>query len=125
MTTKFNQDMYAKMRAKKNEPLSHLKKRVVRVVEKEVSVTPAASIPDVMRTASPATLVEEITPRPKKQCVVDKGKEKADSCSSKNIWNDADLVLTRAQDAFTVEDLNVFSGMPSNELMGHHVHKIV
>ena len=34
LTTKFNQEMYAKMRAKKNDPLSNLRKRVVRVLEK-------------------------------------------------------------------------------------------
>ena len=96
MTTKFNQDMYAKMRAKKNKPLSHLGKRVVRVVEKRVSITPATSIPDAMRTASPVTSVEQITPHPKKQHVADKGKEKAGSCSSNSIWDDASLALTRA-----------------------------
>ena len=34
------------MRAKKNETLSHLGKRVVRVVKKGVSITPAAYTPD-------------------------------------------------------------------------------
>ena len=82
MTTKFNQGMYAKMRAKKNEPLSNLGKRVVHVVEKGVSVTLVTPVSKPTRTASPANLVEEITPRLKKQCVADKGKDKADSCSS-------------------------------------------
>ena len=123
--TKFNQDMYAKMRAKKNEPLSHLGKRVVHVVEKGVSITPATSVPDVMRTASPITSVEQITPHLKKQHVANKGKEKAGSYSSSSIWDDASLAMTRAQDAFTVEDLKVSSGMPSNELVGRHIHKLV
>ena len=74
MTSKFNQLMYTQIRAKKNEPLSSLGKRVVRVVEKGASVTPTTSIPEVTRIASLATLVEEITPCPKKQCVADKGK---------------------------------------------------
>ena len=57
MKTKFNQDMFAKMRSKKNEPLSKLKKRTVRVVGKGPPVTPA--VPDIETTkiASPATSV--------------------------------------------------------------------
>ena len=66
MTTKFNQGMYAKMRAKKNEPLSNLGKRVVHVIEKETPITLVASVPTATRATSPATLVEEITPRLKK-----------------------------------------------------------
>ena len=66
MTTAFNQEMCAKMRAKKNEPFSNLRKRVVHVVEKGTPITPVASVPEAMRTASLATSVEEIIPRPKK-----------------------------------------------------------
>ena len=77
MMMKFNQRMYAKMRAKKNEPLSNLGKRVVRVVEKEVSVTPFTPVTELTRIASLATLVEEITPFPKRQGVANKRKEKA------------------------------------------------
>jgi len=58
ITTKFNKKMYAKMRAKKNEPLSNLGKKVVRVVEKGTPVTPATSVPEVTRIASPTTSVE-------------------------------------------------------------------
>ena len=62
MTTKFNQEMYyAKMRARKNEPLSKLGKRVVLVVEKGTPVTPVASDLKAVRVTSPATSVEEIT----------------------------------------------------------------
>ena len=32
MTTKFNKDMYAKMRAKKDEPLSNIGKKTVRIM---------------------------------------------------------------------------------------------
>ena len=66
MTMKFNQEMYAKMRARKNEPLSNLRKRVVRVMEKGTPITLVTSIPEVTRTTSPATSVEEITPRLKR-----------------------------------------------------------
>ena len=56
--------------------------------------------------------------------MADKGKEKADSHTS-NVWDDASLVLTRAQDAFIVEELKVFSSMPFNEIIGCHIHKLV
>ena len=62
MTTKFNQDMYVKIRSKKKEPLSNLGKKTVRVVEKGVSITRAAPSTETTRTASSATSVEEITP---------------------------------------------------------------
>ena len=124
MTTKFNQGMYAKMRAKKNKPISNLEKRVVHVGEKGVSVTPSIPVTEPMRTASPVTLVEEITPLPKRERVADKGKEKA-TLHSSNIWDDFDLALTRAQDAFTVKELKVFFGVPSNEIVDRHVLKLV
>ena len=89
MTTKFNQDMYAKMRSKKNEPLSNLGKRTMCVTGKGPPVTPAAPVAptvlgtDTMRTASPATLVEEFTtPISKRPRLTNKGKEKADSYAS-------------------------------------------
>ena len=82
MTTKFNQGMYTRMRAKKNKCLSNLGARAMRVVEKGVSVTPATLGTKMTRTASPATSVEEITLLQKKQRVADKGKDKADSRSS-------------------------------------------
>ena len=55
-----------------------------------------------MRIFSLITLVEEITPRTKKLRLANKGKEKVDSRSS-NIWDNAILAMTRAQDAFTTE----------------------
>ena len=55
MTTKFNKDMYAKMRSKKDEPLSSIGKKGVRVTGKGpsttlvVSVTPVISGAEFMR----------------------------------------------------------------------------
>ena len=123
MTTKFNQDMYAKMRSKKNEPLSNLGKRTVRVVEKGVSVTLATPSTETTRIASPTTSVEEITPIRKKPRMADKGKEKADSHSS-SIWDDIGLAV-RAHKVVTIEELKVFSGTPSNEVVSCHIHKLV
>ena len=61
MTTKFNQEMYARMKAKKNEPLSSLGKKVVRVVEKGTSITPITSVLEVTRMASPMNFLEELS----------------------------------------------------------------
>ena len=86
MTTKFNKNMYAKMRSKKDEPLSSLGKKVVRVTGKGPSVTlvtsatPIVSAVETVRTTSPATFVKEIlTPSSKRLRVSGKEKEKADS----------------------------------------------
>ena len=66
MMTKFNQELYAKMKAKKNNPLSSLGKKVVLIVDKRTSITPTTSIPEAMKTAFPTTSLEEITPHPKR-----------------------------------------------------------
>ena len=95
MTTKFNQGMYAKMRGKKNEPFSSIRKRMVRVVEKGVFVTPPALFTEPSRTASPANSVEEITPFQKRPWVDDKRKDKVDYHLS-TIFDDAGLALARA-----------------------------
>ena len=73
MMTKFNKDMYAKMRSKKDEPLSSIGKNGVRVTGKDLFITPVASTTPIVsgvettRTASPATSIEEIpTPSSKR-----------------------------------------------------------
>lgn len=85
---------------------------------------PATSVPEAMRVASPATSVEELTPCTKKPHVADKGKEKASSRSS-SVCDDASLALTRVLDAFTANELKLLSRVPSNEIVGRHVHKLV
>ena len=63
MTTKFNQSMYAQMRAKKSKPLSNLGAKNVKVTDKGTSVTPATPVTPgikMVRMASPTTSVEEI-----------------------------------------------------------------
>ena len=125
MTTKFNQDMYVKMRLKKNEPLSNLGKRTVRVVGKGPAVTPIIPGIESMRTASLATSVEEIsTPISKKPHLADKGNEKADSHLS-NVWDDAGLAVEKLNEVVIVEDLKVFSSVPSNEVVAYHIHRLV
>ena len=95
---KFNQSMYARMRAKKNEPLSNLGAKNVKVTDKGASVKPATPVtPGVKmtRTASPTTSIEEIPPQWKSQRTGEKEKEKADSRWS-NVWDDAGVAMARA-----------------------------
>ena len=67
------------MKAKKNELLSSLGKKVVRVVEKGTSITLVISIPKATRTTFSTTSLEELTPCPKRQRTLAKGKEKVGS----------------------------------------------
>ena len=131
MTTKFNKDMYAKMRSKKDKPLSNIGKKTVRVTRKGPSVTPLGSITpkvsvtETMRTASPATSVEEIpTPGSKRPRVSGKEKEKVDSWSS-TIWDDERLAVDRADEVVIVADLRTLSDMPLNEVASRHIHRLV
>ena len=131
MTTKFNKNMYAKMRAKKDEPLSNIWKKTVHVTGKGPSVVPVASVTPVVsgaettRTASPSTLVEELpTPLSKRPRLFDREKEKADPRSS-TIWSDERLAVDRAHRVVTAEDLKVFFGVPFNNVVSRHIHKLV
>ena len=102
------------MRAKKNEPLSNLRAKTVRVMNKGASVT----------LATPTTLVEEIIPQQKRKCTSDSGKDKADSCSS-SVWDDIGVVMARAQETFTTEEMKVFLGTSPSEVVGRHLHKLI
>ena len=131
MTTKFNKDMYAKMRSKKDEPLSNLGKKVVRVTGQGSTPTPLSTMPPIAlettRTVSPTTSIEEIvTPGSKRQRVAGKGKEKkkADVFSS-TIWDDERLALDRAHEVVTPADLRALSDMSLNDVASRHVHKLV
>ena len=131
MMTKFNKDMYAKMRSKKDEPLSSLEKKVVRVTGKGPSVTlvtsatPIVFAVETVRTTSPATSVEEIpTPSSKRLRVSGKEKEKADSHLS-TVWSDGGLAVDRAHGLVTAEDMKVLNGVSFNVVANQQVHKLV
>ena len=131
MTTKFNKDMYAKMRAKKDQPLSNIGKKAVRIMGRGspavlvTSVTPVVSGAETTRTASPSTSLEEFpTPTSKRPRLSSKDKEKVDSRTS-TIWSDERLAVVRAHGVITADDLKVFSGVPSNTVASHHVHRLV
>ena len=131
MMTKFNKNMYAKMRVKKDEPLSNIGKKAVRITGRgslaipAASVTPIASGAEMTRTASPSTSIEELpTPASKQPRLSLKEKEKVDSRTS-TIWSDERLAVDKAHGVITADDLKVFSGVPSNTVASRHVHKLV
>ena len=131
MTTKFNKDMYAKIRSKKDELLSNIGKKTVRVIGKGPSIVPVAFVTPVVSgakmtmTASPSTSVEELpTLVSKRPRLSNREKEKADPCTSV-VWNDKRLAVDRAHGVVTAEDLKVFFGVPFNNVTSRHVHKLV
>ena len=127
MTTKFNKDMYARMRGKKDEPLFAIGAKTVRVTKRGAPISlapPSTPTLGTVGTTSPTPSVEELTPRHKRPRTGDKQKEKVDSRSS-SVWDDAGVALARAQDVFSADNLKVFSGVSANEVMGCHLHKLV
>ena len=82
MKTNFNKDMYARMRNKKDEPLSAIGTKSVRITDRGAPILAAipfslTSIPAGAASLTPS--VEEITPRNKRLKVGEKQKEKVDS----------------------------------------------
>ena len=75
MMTKFNKDMYARMRSKKDEPLSALGTKSVHITDKGVPIFAAfpsspTSVP--ARVVSPTPSVEELPPHNKRLKVGEK-----------------------------------------------------
>ena len=121
MTTKFNQELYAKLRAKKNELLSSLTEkcpRAVKEVLETIASTPVASDP---KATSPITSIEEITSRPKRACGSNKGKNKVDS----SVWDNAATAMGRAHNVITPKELKDLNVVPFHELVSRHIHKLV
>ena len=90
MTIKFNQEFYAWIKAKKNEPVSSIGQHKLRLTdkEKEKETTKkglSALALDEDQVASPALSVDEINPHHKKR--KKKGKEKVGA----NVWADVEM----------------------------------
>ena len=82
MTKKFNKHMYARMRGKKDEPLSALGTKFVRITDRGAPILAALSCSPTSapaRGASPTPSVEEVPPRNKRLRAGEKRKEKVDS----------------------------------------------
>ena len=129
MTTKFNKDMYAKVKAKKDEPLLNIGKKTVRItgrgspVVSATSITPVASGAETTRKASLSTSIEELPTFASKQPRLS-SKEKVNPRTS-TIWSDERLAVDWAHGIITVKDLKVFAGVPSNIVASRHVHRLV
>ena len=86
MTSKFNKDMYAKVKGKKNEPLSSIGQIMLKIVDKEKekekeSIKRGLSTPTLEegRVASLALSIKEVDLSSKKRKTGDKRKEKVGS----------------------------------------------
>ena len=127
MTTKFNKDMYARMRVKKDEPLSAIGTKSVRIMDRGVpilSTLPSSPTSASARGTSPTPSVEEVPPRNKRLRVGEKQKEKVDSRPS-CVWDDAGVSVARAQETFNVNELKVFFGVPVDDMARRHLHKLM
>ena len=132
MTSKFNKEMYKKIKEKKNEPLSSIGQRKLRFTDKEKEkerekeIVERGSSTLVLKleegqTASPSVLVEEVAHPLKKQKVGSKGKEKVGS----SVWSDAEAAMDRANELLTPGEMKEISSIPSYEMVSRHVHKLV
>ena len=127
MTTKFNKDMYSRMRNKKDEPLSAIGTKSIRITDRGapiLAVLPSSPTPVTAGTASPTPSVEELTPRNKRLRVGDKQKEKVDSRPS-SVWDDVGVSMARARDIFSADDMKVFSGVPADDVARRDIYKLV
>ena len=127
MTTKFNKDMYARMRNKKDEPLSAIGTKSIRITDRGAPILVAlpSSLTSIPAGATSPTLsVEELTPRNKRLRVGEKQKEKVDSKPS-SIWDDAGVSVVKAQDILSVDEMKLFSGVLADNVARRHLHKLV
>ena len=120
MATKFNQELYAKMRAKKNEPLSSLAQKHPRAAKEVVETTASTPVASNPKATSPTTSIKEITPDSKK-ARGDKGKSKVDA----SIWDDAATAIGRAHNVVIPKELKGLNSIPSHELVSRYIHKLV
>ena len=130
MMSKFNKEMYKKIREKKNVPLSSIGQRKLRFTDKEKekekeivergSSTPILELEDGQE-ASPGVSVEEVARPLKKQKVGSKGNEKVGS----SVWTDVEASVDRAHELFTFGEMKEISSIPSHEMVSRHVHKLV
>ena len=75
MMTKFNKDMYAQMRNKKDGPLSAIRTKFVRIADRGAPILmalPSSPTPVMVGMASPTPSIEELTPCDKRLRVRDK-----------------------------------------------------
>ena len=132
MTSKFNKEMYKKIREKKNEPLSNIGQKKLRFTDKEkekekekemVEKGSSTTISELVdgQEASLGISVEEVAHPFKRQKVGSKEKEKVGS----SVWSDAKVAVDRTNEFFTLGETKEISSTPSHEMVSRHVHKLV
>ena len=126
MTSKFNKDMYAKIKGKKNDPLSSIGQKTLRITNKEKKKETAkrsSSTPTLNEgwTASPAISIEEVPPPPKRWKIGYKGKEKMGF----SVWTGAEAAMAKANELLTPEEMREISLVPSHEMVNQHIHKLI
>ena len=121
MTSKFNKEMYKKIKEKKNEPFSSIGQKKLRFTDKEKekekekemvergSSTPILELVDGQE-ASPGVSVEEVARPFKRQKLGSKGKEKVGS----SVWSDTEVAVDRANEFFTLGEMKEISSTPSH-----------
>ena len=131
MTSKFNKEIYRKIKEKKNEPLSSIGQKKLRFTNKEKekakekelvergSSTPILELDS--QEASPGVSIKEVARPLKRLKVGGKGKEKVGS----SIWSDAEVAVDRVNEFFTLGEMKEISSTPSHEMVNRHVHKLV
>ena len=127
MTTKFNKDMYAWMRNKKDKPLSTIGTKSVCIIDRGAPILaalPSSPTPVTAGMVSPTPSIKELTPRNKRLRVGDKQKEKVDSRPS-SIWDDTGVLVARAQDILSADKMKVSSGVLVDDVARRHLHKLV
>ena len=128
MTSNFNKEMYAKIKGKKNEPLSAIEQRVLRITDKEkeketverVSSTPAPDL-DEGQVASLDVSIEEVVHPLKNRKTGAKGKEKV----SFSVKEDTRVAMDCVNKLLTPREMKEISSVRSHEMVSHHVHKLV
>ena len=132
MTSKFNKEMYKKIREKKNEPLSSISQKKLRFTDKEKEKekekemvkrglsTPILELVDGQE-ALPGVSVEEVARPFKRQKLGSKGKENIGS----SVWFDAEVAVDRANEFFTLGEMKEISSTPFHEMVSRHAHKLV
>ena len=131
MTSKFNKEMYRKIKEKKNEPLSSIGQKKLRFTdrkkekEKEKELVERGSSTLILeldgQEASPGVSIKEVARPLKRLKVGGKGKEKVGS----SIWSDAETAVDRVNEFFTLGEMKEISSTPSHEMASRHVHKLV
>ena len=119
MLIRYSKEKYACIRGLKNEPLSNLaadsKKR--KLSEEKGKAVALPSVQVALSSPTPSLEVTTFTPPTTRS----KGKGKA----GRSVWDDLATTMGHAHNVITDDTLKGLSSIPSHELVGRHIHKLV